>query len=117
MARRSNVPKNYQLIWDAVSQIPLGKVTTYGEVAQLAGLPGQARLVGYALHNLPHNTKVPWHRVINAEGRISLSNLDGLRDLQVKLLRKERVLFIKERTSFSKYGWLQNLTKQSRRRV
>lgn len=109
-------PRKYHLIWETVSQIPKGRITTYGEIATLAGLPGQARLIGYALHNLPANTKVPWHRVINAQGKISLSNLDGMHDVQWQLLKKEGVRFFKERTSFSKYGWLQNLPKHLHRR-
>ena len=102
-------PKKYQLIWETVSHIPKGKVASYGEIAILAGFPGHARLVGYALHNLPRGTKVPWHRVINAEGRISISNLDGMYDLQLKLLKKEGVQFFKDKTSFSKFGWIKNL--------
>src|ERR1044071_10045232 len=54
-----------------VSQIPRGRVATYGQIARLAGLPGQARLVGYALHALPAGTSVPWQRVVNAQGAIS----------------------------------------------
>ncbi|WP_298816999.1 MGMT family protein [Chloroflexus sp.] len=61
----------YSAIYAVVSQIPPGRVCTYGRVAALAGLPGQARLVGYALHALLHHSVVPWWRVINRAGRIS----------------------------------------------
>ena len=98
-------PRKYLLIWDAVRQIPKGKVSTYGKIAELCGLIGQARLVGYALHNLPRRTRIPWHRVINAQGRISLSDLDGMAELQEKLLRKEGVVFIKDTVHLWKYGW------------
>jgi methylated-DNA-protein-cysteine methyltransferase-like protein len=62
----------YERIYAATRQIPYGRVATYGTVARLAGLPGQARLVGYALFRvaLP-DEEVPWHRVINAKGEIS----------------------------------------------
>jgi methylated-DNA-protein-cysteine methyltransferase-like protein len=57
-----------QAIWDVVAQIPRGKVTTYGDVAQAAGLPGRARQVGYALRHSPDD--LPWYRVLGAGGRI-----------------------------------------------
>jgi methylated-DNA-protein-cysteine methyltransferase related protein len=68
---------SYQRIYEIVRQIPAGSVATYGDVARLAGLPGQARLVGYALHALPPHSDVPWHRVINAKGGISLGHARG----------------------------------------
>ena len=62
----------YDRIYEVVCRIPRGRVAAYGQVAAEAGLPGHARLVGYALHNLPDDTDVPWHRVVNARGGISL---------------------------------------------
>ncbi|CCO47230.1 putative Methylated DNA-protein cysteine methyltransferase [Vibrio nigripulchritudo SOn1] len=59
-------------IFAVIHQIPYGKVSTYGQVAQLAGYPGYARHVGKALGNLPKGSKLPWHRVINSKGEISL---------------------------------------------
>ena len=59
-------------IWLTVSSIPPGKIATYGDVAERAGLPGGARRVGLALKRLSQGTKVPWHRVLNASGRIAL---------------------------------------------
>ena len=64
-------PSSYQRVYAVVRRIPKGQVATYGQVAALAGLPGHARLVGYAMHALPSHTKVPWHRVINAKGEVS----------------------------------------------
>lgn len=55
-----------------MARIPVGRVATYGDVATLAGLPGAARRVGLALRRLPQDTAIPWHRVINAQGRIAL---------------------------------------------
>lgn len=59
-------------IFAVIHQIPYGKVSTYGEIAKLAGYPGYARHVGKALGNLPKGSKLPWFRVINSQGRISL---------------------------------------------
>jgi len=99
------VPRKYTLIWNVVRGIPKGKVSTYGRIADLCGLLGHARLVGYALHNLPRGSSIPWHRVINAQGKISLSDLDGLAERQRRLLRKEGIVFIRDVVSLSKYGW------------
>lgn len=99
------IPQKYQLIWRVVREIPEGMVSTYGRIADLCGLFGHARLVGYALHNLPRGSDIPWHRVINAQGKISLSDLDGLAERQRRLLRKEGIIFIKDVISLSKYGW------------
>lgn len=63
--------RRWEAIYDTVRGIPPGRVATYGQIAELAGLPGQARLVGYALHGLPEGSDVPWHRVVNARGKIS----------------------------------------------
>ena len=81
-------------IYAVVSRIPRGRVATYGQVARLAGLPGQPRLVGYALSALPEGTRVPWQRVVNAQGRISIRS-DGspMADIQRHLLMQEGVVF------------------------
>jgi len=78
-------------IHDVVSRIPRGRVATYGQIARLAGLPGQARLVGYALHALPAGTPVPWQRVVNAQGAISVRS--GHETNQRRLLEREGVEF------------------------
>lgn len=82
---------DWQAIVRAVQAIPRGKVASYGQVAALAGLPGRARLVGRVLANLPPNSKVPWHRVINARGEISLDGEGAAR--QRRLLIAEGVTF------------------------
>ncbi|MEK7314685.1 MAG: methylated-DNA--[protein]-cysteine S-methyltransferase [Candidatus Eisenbacteria bacterium] len=71
-ARKPVLSKTYQRIYAAVRRIPRGRVATYGDVARLAGMPRQPRLVGYALHATPEGIRLPWHRVVNAQGRISL---------------------------------------------
>lgn len=83
--------KRYELIWRVVRRIPHGRVATYGQVAELAGLEGHARQVGYALHNLPARNDVPWHRVINAKGEISPRSAGDSHELQRMLLQGEGV--------------------------
>ena len=83
----------YDRIYRTVGRIPQGRVATYGQVAAKAGLPGQARLVGYALHSLPDDSVVPWHRVVNARGGISLDERFGAGRLQQALLEAEGVAF------------------------
>jgi len=83
----------YARIYGAVKRIPKGRVATYGQVARLAGVPGHARLVGYALHSLREGTDVPWHRVVNAQGRISLPPDPEAGGFQRALLESEGVVF------------------------
>lgn len=96
----------YERIYAVVRRIPRGKVASYGQIAALAGLPGRARQVGYALHALPPTNRVPWHRVINARGEISLPMDDGHGRLQRALLERERVKFdAAGRVDLDRYGW------------
>ncbi len=84
----------HQRIYTIVRQIPVGFVATYGDIATMAGLPGHARLVGYALHALPEFSDVPWQRVINAKGTISLGRAYPGGELhQRHLLESEGVEF------------------------
>jgi methylated-DNA-protein-cysteine methyltransferase-like protein len=68
-------PTAYDLMLAVVRRIPRGRVATYGQVAALAGYPHAPRLAGYALHALPPHTPVPWHRVVAAQGRLTLGRL------------------------------------------
>lgn len=86
-------------------KIPHGKVATYGQIARLAGLGNHARMVGYALHASPPGINIPWHRVINSQGKISLSKEDGRYDLQRSLLEDEGVELIRDRINLKKYRW------------
>jgi methylated-DNA-protein-cysteine methyltransferase-like protein len=81
----------WEQIYGAVRRIPRGRVATYGDVAEMADLEGHARQVGYALHALPPNSGVPWHRVINAKGEISPRSAGDSHELQLELLRAEGV--------------------------
>lgn len=80
-----------QRILAVVDSIPRGRVATYGQVAREAGLPRHARLVGKTLASLPPATKIPWHRVLNAAGKISLRGGVGP-TLQARRLRREGVV-------------------------
>lgn len=90
-----------------VRRIPRGRVSTYGRVAELAGLPGQARLVGYALAAAEDGSGVPWHRVINAQGGISTRSVGpGGSVLQRLRLEEEGVEFnARGRVSLERYVW------------
>ena len=98
----------YNLIYQTVRQIPVGKVATYGQIADLSGLYGKARLVGYALFKVDvTKDNIPWHRVINAKGEISYSSLRRGGDyLQKHLLEKEGIKFeANGKISLQKYQW------------
>jgi len=96
-----SIEKTRELVWQIVHAIPSGKVATYGQVASLAGMPQQSRLVGRILSRLPRGTKLPWHRVINSQGKISNPNPDR----QTERLEKEGVTLINGRVSLKNYRW------------
>jgi methylated-DNA-protein-cysteine methyltransferase-like protein len=89
----------------AIKQIPRGKVCTYGVVAEVAGLPRRARLVGTVLRQTPASKSVPWFRVINASGRISFPQGSDSYDRQRKHLEAEGVDFVGGRVDLDRYGW------------
>jgi methylated-DNA-protein-cysteine methyltransferase-like protein len=105
--RRENerATTTYARIYAVVRRIPRGRVATYGQIARLAGLPGRARQVGYALHALRSSTAVPWQRVLNASGAVSLPAMRG-GVTQRLLLRKEGIEFLaSDRVSLARYQW------------
>ncbi|WP_419934218.1 MGMT family protein [Candidatus Palauibacter sp.] len=94
----------HRRIFDVVARIPAGRVATYGQVARLAGLGGQARLVGYALHMA--DRPLPWHRVINARGEISTRADSYSETLQYRLLAAEGVVFDAQgRIPLERFRW------------
>lgn len=99
----------YQRIYAAVKKIPRGKVATYGQIAAFADMPHHARQAGYALSALTRSMKIPWHRVINSQGRISLRLRhwdSGSDDLQRILLEAEGVIFDSTgKVNLKKYQW------------
>lgn len=97
--------ETYVRIWEVVKKIPQGCVATYGQVAKEAGFPKQPRLAGYALHEAPPEMKLPWHRVINAQGRISLApESEGYQE-QKRRLQEEGVIFMGGRVDLQRYQW------------
>lgn len=93
-------------IWMTVCAIPAGRIATYGDIAERAGLPGAARRVGAALRKLPPGTTVPWHRVVNASGRSSLPPGRNGAERQRRLLASEGVeLGAGGRAVLARYRW------------
>lgn len=103
-------------IYSVVARIPRGRVATYGQVARLAGLAGQARQVGYALAALPDGSRLPWHRVVNAKGEISLRIGGGPESVLQRLrLQRERVRFdSRGRIRLEVYRWLPRRARSAR---
>lgn len=92
-------------IWQVVARIPCGRVCSYGQVAELAGLVRRARLVGRILSRLPEGSRLPWHRVVNARGELSLpAESEGAR-LQRSRLESEGICFLRGRISLAHYRW------------
>lgn len=92
-------------VYTVVASIPEGKVTTYGAIARLAGAAGHARQVGTILSRLPQGSKLPWFRVVNSQGKISLTGPDYLRQKQALLA--DGVLFTRsDKINLKIYGWL-----------
>ena len=108
MPRATGKPiSSYKRIYSIVRRIPLGRVATYGQIADVAGLRGHARQVGYAMHALPEHTAVPWHRVLNAKGEVSRRSVPGSENEQRLRLEREGVVFnSRGRVDLKKVRWL-----------
>ena len=98
--------EKYLQFYAIVSQIPEGQVATYGQVASLAGYPGQARQVGYALNSLTDDFDIPWQRVVNAKGMVSARADPIFEEIQKKILESEGILFDNNgRIDLLKFQW------------
>lgn len=97
----------YTHYYDVVRRIPRGRVATYGQVAHLAGLPGRARQVGYAMSAVPDDSDIPWHRVINARGEVSdRSGGFAFERIQRVLLEAEGIAFdARDRVDLPRFRW------------
>lgn len=107
----------YARIYAVVRKIPRGRVATYGQIAAIAGLKGHAREVGYALYALKSSTAVPWQRVINAQGLISLRPTTGGFSQRMLLEREGIVFDAAGRVSLRKFGWRPSASAKTRTRV
>jgi methylated-DNA-protein-cysteine methyltransferase-like protein len=104
MTRQETPSRLYEQIYALVRQVPSGKVVSYGQVAKIVG-GCSARIVGYAMAALRDGTAVPWQRVINSQGKLSLHGFGGA--MQRKLLEEEGIIFTERATiDFDQYGWL-----------
>ncbi len=100
----TNTTPNDIRLYTLLASVPAGKVITYGQAAELIGLPRRARWVGQMLKQLPKDSRLPWHRVINAQGKISLPLTRGQE--QAERLRAEGVIVTQEgKISLKQYGW------------
>jgi len=97
--------ENQERIWHIVARIPSGKVATYGQVAEYAGIPGRARLVGHTLSQLPADSFLPWHRVVNSQGRLSFPVGGEKHTRQRKRLEAEGIEFKDGRIALRRYRW------------
>lgn len=103
-APAADLASRHERILAVVRRIPPGRVATYGQVAALAGFPRQARLAGYALHHAGDGT-LPWHRVINAQGRSSFAVDSENYRRQKDRLQAEGVPWLGGRVDLQRYGW------------
>lgn len=95
----------YLAIFKVVNLIPEGKVASYGQVADLAGLPGRARLIGKALGHVPKDMQINWHRVLRANGQIAFAKGSEQAILQTGKLQRENVAVFNHRVKMSTFQW------------
>ena len=96
-------------IWDTIRDIPQGSVASYGQIAEIAGIPRGARLVGYALRQLPDGHDVPWHRVLQVSGKIAFKKGSRPYKEQSKRLMMDNITVIAGRVDMQKYRWQPDL--------
>lgn len=97
--------KFFHRIWNVVAAIPRGRVASYGQVAELAGFRRGARMVGWALGQAPDRAALPWHRVLNAQGKISIPAGSRARAEQIQRLTAEGVIVRGGKVDMRRYRW------------
>lgn len=100
-----SVPFSPSEVWYLLSRIPAGCVVTYGQLANMAGAPGYARVVGNILKQLPAGSDLPWHRVINCKGRISFPEGSARYDSQKRRLELEGVMVVSGKINLKAHQW------------
>lgn len=104
--KSDKMPGFFEQVYRLVRQVPRGRVTSYGAIARMLGYSHAARTVGWALHSLPEDSGVPWHRVINSQGRISTSCREHDADTQQTLLEAEGIEFDEQGiVDWERFGW------------
>ncbi|MFQ6005529.1 MAG: MGMT family protein [Woeseia sp.] len=109
MPDASDSRQRIERIWATVHDIPEGSVASYGQVAEIAGIPRGARQVGHALRQLPAGSAVPWHRVIRSSGRIAFEPGSRAYKRQAERLMMEDVVILRGRIDMQKYRWRPDL--------
>lgn len=97
--------RRYRQIWETVQAIPPGRVASYGQIADLAGLPGRARLVGKSLGCVPEAMEVPWQRVLRSDGRLAFAAGSTAAERQQALLQTEGVAVLANRVDMTAFRW------------
>lgn len=96
---------HYTQIWQTVCAIPVGKVASYGQIADLAGLPGRARLVGKSLGFVPKDMNIPWYRVLRSSGQLAFAAGSEQALRQTGLLQVENVVVLRNRVKLAEFQW------------
>jgi len=96
-------------LWETIADIPAGCVASYGQVAEIAGIPRGARQVGYALRHAPEDLNLPWHRVITATGKSAFDRGSRAFRLQRDLLAEDGVPMLDGRVDMDRYRWQPDL--------
>jgi len=100
---------NAQKIWKTVCKVPRGKVSSYGFIADLSGLPGRARLVGKVMQYAPDEMKVPWYRILRSNGQLAFAAGSEQAEKQKGLLQEEGVIVLNNRVKLKDFGWYPGL--------
>ncbi len=109
MSVDDDAPDAQSVIADVIRAIPRGCVASYGEIAARAGLPGRARLVGKVLRDARAGARLPWHRVLRADGRIAFEPRTAPFREQQRRLAAEGVVVVKGRVDLARHGWQRDL--------
>lgn len=96
-------------IWQTVCKVPKGRVASYGQIADLAGLPGRARLVGKILGYAPKEMNIPWFRILRSSGQLAFSVGSNDAEKQKGLLQEEGVVVFNNRVKIKQFGWQPSL--------
>jgi methylated-DNA-protein-cysteine methyltransferase-like protein len=99
----------YEKIWRTAQLIPSGKVASYGQIADLAGLSGRARLVGKSLAYVPEGMDLPWYRILRSDGKIAFPAGSQQAEMQKGLLQEEGVVVLNNRVKLVAFGWQPDL--------